>query len=435
MGAPNAIERRLDELAERWLAFTDAPAPPVLRWLTAPSSVQMVDAFVAYQLDDAGTLPDLFARFDLAFDPGAEPYGRTLTRALAEGVAAVDEADRGAPWTPPPAAGDDAVAFAAACRSLVEHYAGEDASGVPLFEHLAVVLTPESATDLDALNDWAQRFAVASAADPRVRLLLIDRDDAPLFDAVAEDPQLVTTDPVDLDMNAAYAELATAGDPNDPGVRFRTHFVAMGGALGERGWAEAGRQGEAALAIAREHDWPDQQVAIHLALGSVALGEEALTAGLDRFRQARAAAEAAQAAEHPAGDALVVQTRICEAGALFRLARHPEAGVLYQDTAPLAAARDDITLTLECWRMASLCFELANRGDYAWAAGLRAMQTAETLDAEARRASTLPYVGQSLLRLAAKPDYRHLGPDVDGRMRALVGDDWQDLLEPAPEPA
>ena len=435
MAAPNAIERRLDELAERWLAFTDAPEPPALRWLVAPNSLQMVDAFVAYQLDDTGTLPDLFVRFDLAFDPGAEPYGRALTRALADGVAAVDEADRGAPWTPPPAADDDAVAFAAACRSLAAHYSAEDGTETPLFEHLAVVLSPESATDLDTLNEWAQRFAVASASDPRVRLLLIDRDDAPLFETVAEDPQLVATDPVDLDMNAAYAELATAGDPDDPGVQFRTHFVAMGGALGEREWAEAGRQGAAALAIAREHDWPDQQVTVHLALGSVALGENALEAALDRFRQARAAAETAEAAEHPASGALVVQTRFAEAGALFRLARYPEAGVLYQDTAPLAAARDDATLTLEAWRMASLCFELANRGDYAWAAGLRAMQTAEPMERDARRASTLPYVGQSLLRLAEKPDYRHLGPDVHRRMEALVGEDWQDFLEPAPEPA
>ena len=70
--------------------------------------------------------------------------------------------------------------------------------------------------------------------------------------------------------------------------------------------------------------------------------------------------------------------------------------------------------------MASHCFEGVGRPDHAWAAGLRAVHIGEAMDADARRASTLPYVGQALLRLADGPSYRHLGGRVRGKMDELL---------------
>lgn len=438
--APNAVEERLATLAARWLAFTDESDATALRWLVASESVPMADAFVTVEAGEAGTLPDLFVRFEEPFAAG-ERYGAGLAARLAADIAEAEEAEApggdGAapapPWQPPPPHGDDALDFAAACASFAAHHAG-------VFDHVAVVLAPAAVDDEAAFGRWLH--LVVRADLPRtVRLLLIDRADAPRYDAlVAAEPQRVLSEPVDLDMAAAYVALAAAGNPADPGVQYRQHFVAMTGALG-KGDARGGqRHADAALGVAAAQSgapgWAAMEVAVHVALGSFALGAKALDDALACFRSARTAAERAAVAAEPASDALVVQTRMGEALALLSAERWAEAGVLYQGTAPLAVARGDATLALECWRMASYCFEQIGRGDFAWAAGLRAIETAEPMDMGARRATTLPYVGQGMLRVAETPDFRGGGPGVRASMATLLGPDWEDLLEtPTPTPA
>ena len=60
MAAPNAIERRLDALAVRWLDFTAGPAV-ALRWATEPASLSTVGAFVTLQVERA-VIGDWFVR-------------------------------------------------------------------------------------------------------------------------------------------------------------------------------------------------------------------------------------------------------------------------------------------------------------------------------------------------------------------------------------
>ena len=430
MAAPNAIERRLDALADRWLDFTAGPAV-ALRWATEPESVSTVGAFVTVQVERA-VLGDWFVRAELPFEAGT-PYGAALAAFLAglvadaeagstEDRAASGEPDDGlVPWVPPPVVGDDALGFAAVCASLATHHAG-------LFPVLALVIAPASVSDDDALAAWVRRF-VRAPLPPSVRLLLVDPDDAPRYAALAAaEPGLVCSEPVDLDMPAALRELAAQGDPDDPAVPYRQHVVALVEASGTGDRAAVAGSGAAALAIAEAQGWDAHRVAVHMAVGSSDLGAEDAAAALVRFRAARAIGEAAEAAGEPWATPLVLTARTAEATALFTAGRDAEAGVLYQSTAPLAAAAGDDTLTLESWRMAAVCFERTGRPDYAWAAGLRATQAAEAMDGDARRASTLPFVGRDMLRLAEAPGYRAYAPAVRERMASLLGPDWTTLI-------
>ncbi len=432
MAAPNAIERRLDALAVRWLDFTAGPAV-ALRWATEPASLSTVGAFVTLQVERA-VIGDWFVRAELPFETG---YGAALADFLAELVAeseagssedraAAGEPDDGlVPWVPPPVVGDDALGFAAVCASLATHHAG-------LFPVLALVLAPASVSAPDALAAWVRRF-VRAPLPPSVRLLLVDPADAPRYAGLAAaEPVLVMSDPVDLDMPAAIRELASQGDLADPAVQYRQHFVALLEAAGAGDRGAVTRHGADALAVAEAQGWDAQRVAVHMAVGSSDLGAEDTAAALVRFRTARAIAEAAEAGgaedDAPWATPLVLKARTAEATALFMAGRDAEAGVLYQSTAPLAAAGGDDTLTLESWRMAAVCFERTGRPDFAWAAGLRAAQASEAMDADARRASTLPFVGQAMLRLAEAPGYRAHAPAVRERMAALLGPDWPSLL-------
>lgn len=430
MAAPNAIERRLDALADRWLDFTAGPAV-ALRWATVPSSLSTVGAFVTVQVERA-VLGDWFVRAELPFEAGT-PYGAALADFLAglvsdaeagssEDRTAAGEPDDGlVPWAPPPVVGDDALGFAGVCASLAAHHAG-------LFAVLALVLAPASVGDDAALAAWVHRF-VRAPLPPSVRLLLVDPDDAPRYAALAAaEPALVCSEPVDLDMPAAIRELAAQGDPADPAVQVRQHVAALVEASGAGDRAGVARSAAAALAVAEAQAWPAQRTAVHMAVGSSDLGAEDAPAALVRFRAARGIAEAAEAGGEPWAPGLVLTARTAEATALLSAGRDAEAGVLYQSTAPLATAQGDHTLALESWRMAALCFERTGRPDYAWAASLRAAQAAEAMDADARRASTLPYVGQAMLRLAEMPGYRTHAPAVRERMASLLGPDWPGLL-------
>ncbi|WP_457833235.1 hypothetical protein, partial [Staphylococcus aureus] len=78
----------------------------------------------------------------------------------AEGIAAA--------WTPPHPPGPHP--FAAAVSSLHEYHA-------ELMDHLALVLAPESVSDVEAWQAWI--LAVLPHLPPGVRLLVVDSAEAP----------------------------------------------------------------------------------------------------------------------------------------------------------------------------------------------------------------------------------------------------------------
>jgi hypothetical protein len=263
-----------------------------------------------------------------------------------------------------------------------------------------------------------------------VRFLVLDRTEAPALDELCDtEPALVMSQALDLDMPAAYEELAKTGDPSEPGVMFRTHFVALTNAVGRGDLQVAEREGRAAVTIAKEQGWLAQEFVIYMTLGAGFLGQGRGDSAYAAYGKAEQLAHAAKEHQEPAADKLIVQARMAQATVLVNDGRFPEAAVVYQDTAPLASEQEDHLLAMENWRMASYCHASAKQAEQAWTAGWHALKAGEALDDQTRANCTLPYVGQGLLGLTQGPPYEGMEHHVHERMTQLVGPDWQQKLE------
>jgi hypothetical protein len=411
----NPIERRLDELGARWTAFTANPRARLLRWVAGREDVRMAHVFVEVQNEEIGEMPDLFIRLETAFgDPAAYPralvaelraqYDDTREGLAAEGIPAE--------WTPPDPPGPHP--FAAAVSSLHAYHAD-------LMEHLALVLAPESVSDLAAWQGWILR--VLPHLPEGVRLLVIDSAEQPVLAALAEDRERVVSEDLSLDMDGAMQALARGSGGNEPGDQFRRAFVRVAQASGRGDMTSAARDGRAALTIAERMGWSDMQVAVHAALGAGYLASGRLDDALASYRRGRTVSEGALGRDEPGAAKLLVQARLSEAGALVSDGRHAEAAPVYAGTAPVAQQAEDALMTMESWRMAAVCHAQAGAPDEAWRCADAAVKVGEAMEPDDRAATTLPYAGALLLRLA---DARGQDPaPVRKRMEALLGPDWE----------
>ncbi|MGD2067126.1 MAG: hypothetical protein PVI57_00470 [Gemmatimonadota bacterium] len=334
--AGNAIADRLDLLHDQWNEFaTDADAR-LLRWLVREDEYRMIEAFVQTEQDEvAGDIPDLFLRFVAPFED-VDSYGAALRESLVEQYEvareeiragqAEEEAGAGAPgeageaegagegdagstvgapvddleltWSAPPV--DDRhslIAFLEASESLQAHHSD-------MMEKLALILTPETISDVGDWERWLKAFA--ERLPDTVRAAVVDSAEAPELDALAEAlPKRVMTVPADLDMPAAVAELARSGGTSTPDGRFRVHFTAMLQSLGEGDFDGAHHHGAAAEAVATENGWKHLVGAVHMALAGGYLGAQRHDEAIRHYRQvdrvgAEIEAEAEQGEEEEA---------------------------------------------------------------------------------------------------------------------------------------
>lgn len=424
----NAIERRIETLADIWSAFAEDREPRMLRWRVDDGNARMVELFIDLQNEEVGTTPDLFVRFELPFE-SPETYGPQLRSHLIEqyeGVrAALAEEGLPADWScPEPDAGMSGVqAFAAACASFRQHHEG----GMMI---LALVLMPSRIADAGAWRDWLRSFLDCEIA-ATVRVVTIDRAEQPVLDELCgAEPERIRTQSPDVDMAGAVEELAKSAEASGPGHDFRKHLVTMTHAGDKGNLRMARRAGRSALKIARQENWLDMQVVVNVTMGALYLAKGVADKALEAYREAGRVALRAEKEGHPAGPKLVLQTHFAGASALLSEGRYDEAAPIYEHAGPIAAKQGDAMMEMEAWRMAAYCHESEDRPKEAWRLGKKALDAGARLDAEQRRASTLPYAAQGLLRVLEKhkSDQGYDEP-VRTRMAGLLGADWETLIE------
>jgi hypothetical protein len=300
--------------------------------------------------------------------------------------------------------------------------------------HLAVALVPESVSDSAAWQNWLHSL-VRSEPPSNVRFMVVDSGETPLLDELAtSEPKLVQTVAPELDMMGAVRELVREAGGFGPGVAFRRHFISLTESAAKGDLLKAKHLADTAASIAAEQAWADQQVVIHMTMGAAYLAAGKTAEALATYRKAGQAAADAASHGHVAGPKLVVQARLCEGGALLADSRHSEAAKVYEAAAVDAAAQKDHMVTLESWRMAAFCHEMAKETDAAWQCGWKAIEAGSLLEAQHRPNSTLPYVGQRLLVLAQDRAYADKADDVRKRMTTLLGSGWEKMLEQKPTP-
>lgn len=434
MSKRNAIEQRLALLREHWSIFVENEEARLLRWKVLPDEVSMVQTFIEVESQEGGELPDLFLSFTTPFQR-PEEYGGALLSALAaqyeESRESIEAAGMDATWQcPPMVAGQPAhAAFAEACESFQMHYRDLAAT-------FAVVLQPEQVSDIMHWQRWLLAL-LQSDLPPQVRIIVLDSAEQPQLEELCRAaPTLTMTIPAALDMPGAMDDLITSAGGDGPDVHFRRHLAALGNAAGKQDLETARHSAQQALAIAKGQGWNDMEVVVRMTLAGAILQLSQFDEALNEYDQATVAVERCREANHPAAPKLAVQCRFGKAAALLSKGDFPGAAVLYEETVPLAEQTSEPMFTLESWRMAAYCHEVKGVFQEAWRCGEQALAVGETMDEESRPRSTLPYVGQGLLRTVKKysPDG---GAEQRVRMRLeqMLGPDWEKAVDQGGQPS
>ncbi len=418
----NAIEKRLDVLAQIWSEFIAQDAPRLLRWLVSEDDAPMMNVFFEAASEGAVEgVPDLFIRMKLPFDQ-PQLYGLRLAMEFTRKVdearedLASEEIDNS--WAAPDISqsASSMIAFADCLQSFQQHYA-------TIFEHLVIVLEPELIIDAQVWNAWLSEFFKINFP-PTIRFTLVDIASNPLLENLSATAfRLVKTVTPKINLNVAMTEIVNSAGGNGSGVQFRRLFVELS-TLAQGGDMNAiNRKAQAALTITQREKWFGLGVAVHSLLASVHLRFGRIDEAIMKYRAAVQAGENAQANDDPTGKKLVIQSRFGEAAAMLGDGRFNDAVQVYEQIAPLAEEVQDAMLLMEAWRMAGYCYENLQMFPWAWKSYQKALDVAEAMEDQARAASTLPYVGQGLIRLTEENSAEEM--QVRARMQTLAGADWE----------
>lgn len=425
MEKKNAVMKRLDLLHDQWTEFAQLPNARMLRWVVEPGEVRMVEAFLAKEGDERiGECPDLFLRFDTPFAAPAN-HGYVLREALMameeESRAGLAESGLPTGWQCPSlSAGEtDVDAFLAALGSLRTHYES-------LCEHLVAVLMPKHLKNESAWLSWLWK-AVEELQATHVRLVVLDDARVLALEPLAKSlPGKVVTMVARLEMGRALEELSKeAGHLDTPGGQFRELFVRMSNAAARSNITMTERLGEQAVELARAHGWHSLVVTAHFVMGGALLGAKKPQDALSHYQQAEQAAAKAKSQGNAQGGVLQLKSRMAQGAALVAAEQHAQAATLYQETAPLAHELRDPLMELECWRMASWCREMTQELNPAWELCQRAWEVGQAMDEGARASSTLPYVGEALVRLGRKQQGEQAAQELESKIASVLGKDWR----------
>ncbi len=423
----NAIARRLDRLNDQWNEFASNDGARLLRWLARDDELRVIEAFIQTEQDDrAGEIPDLFLTFVEPFHDVVS-YGQTLRDSLvtqyADAKAELRAAGIPDTWSPPSPDGRHSLtAFIEACISLRGTY--DD-----VIEKLAVVLTPERVSDKGEWQRWLS--ALVGRLPAEIRVAVVDSVDAPALATLAEQhPGRVVTTVADLDMTGAIAELSRTGGVAKPDGRFRVQFTALSQALEKGDLAAARTRANAAIEIARTNGWTHLVAAAHMALSAGFLSAGQWADAISGYGEADQAAAAFESQDQTVGRKIRLQVALGRGAVLFASQEFAQGADAYEAAAALATSAGDDLMRLESWRMASYCREQAGDMPRAWESGVRALDAAEALPPENRAQSTLPFVGEGLLRVAERgagdPQF------VEHRLTQLLGtSQWRALVAAA----
>ncbi|MGH9631116.1 MAG: hypothetical protein ACRD7E_22645, partial [Bryobacteraceae bacterium] len=272
--------------------------------------------------------------------------------------------------------------------------------------------------------------ALVTRLPETIRLTCVDRIESPLLERLAESSsnRVVTIAP-ELDMPGAMTQLAEGSKPSGPGADFRGIFMQMAQLLPGGNMKEILPKADAALRIVRHEGWAGLEVAIHSMVAAAYLQGGSTSEAVSCYRAAGTAAEAARAKSDPAGAKLLLQSRLGEAAALIQSGSYSEAAQLYREAIPLAEETREPLMKLESLRMAGYCHVQNSEHEMAWNCLWRALDAAEEVERDVRPQSTLPYVGNELLRLAEGPGNDGQRNAIHARMTALMGEGWEEASQ------
>ena len=430
-----AVDDRLDRLRE---AFREAFPPErdggCCLWVLDDDALPFLLSVVAVEASahEAACMDDAFMLLD-AGGAGSAAYAKTLGAEFAASMREqegnlVERGVMAALWEHPPETRTLAEALGYVAFALAQ---------LPDLEGRHVVyLAPETIADDGAYGRQVLE-ALATGLPRGIILMLATAPGSKLLAQLERRGDLdVTVLRPDLDLEGLTRQLVTeqARDADDDGARFHRLYVEVGESGAKSDFAGMRAAGAEAVAIceAGGSEWVHLAAAVHAAQGMHLLRSRAHAAeALERYGDAVGAARQAVALGHRDGHALLTTSLIGQGSALFYLERYGESGVVYAEAAELSPGADGTrAYELEARRMYAMGLQMRDQFRAAYEAHEHALSVGEALGAEICRHTALPYVGAELIALARGLGRHGEIPKIRARMEALLGPDWEDLIDP-----
>ena len=425
----NPFEKELEKLDEQWETFIDSEMP-IFHWVFTPEDGQLALTFIKVkeQLDEKN--PHLFIHLNSEFD-SAENFGYQLatemSRLIDEGLADVDkeESDNSLAWQTPDltACRSGFQALFRTCNAAI-HAFGDYVHTVTL------AITPTAVIDSKGYIDWWGQCCDIHTEftwPKLLRLLVLDTHaDSALAQLAKKRSQHIHSAIAPVNMRDAMRAVLHAADDGSPGARLRQHMVDLQEAAGKQQRDALETHAAAALAIVQQQHWLDMWVAVLLTRAAGYLNMQSFEEALADYRAAQPIAQQGEAEAIAGCDKLFVQAQVCEGTCLFNMERFEEAALVYDRAAQAAEQREDLFLSLDSWRMASFCMERNKDQKQAWRYAKNSLDISRKMDAQQRSQSTLPFLGQAMIRLSPTTEVRD---QVKLTFAELLNDDWLDQVQ------
>lgn len=435
MSTANPIQRELEKLDEQWEDFLSSKLP-ILRWHFSPDDIELGLGFIKTkeQLDEKN--PELFIHLHAEFI-SAETFSHTLAEEMnsmiEEGIADAfqEEEESQTPATTDhhwlkPDLRDSRTGYNALFRSCINALqAFED-----YVHYIVIVITPATIKNPRQYTQWWNQCCEINLRyqwPDNLKLVFFDTEKSSSLATLAQEkPQHLHSLDAPVDMNEAIKAVLKEADDGSPTAAFRNITVDLQKAVGKQDKPALEKLATAAIALAQEHHWLDMWVVTLLTRAAGYLGFQAQDAALEDYRAAQLIAAQGEEENIPGCDKLRLQALICEGTCLFSAGRFEEAANAYARSAQLAETQQDLLMSLEGWRMTSFCMERASYTKVAWDYGMKALDAGSKMDEQQRAHSTLPFLGQALLRISPNGDIDH---HIKQRFDDLLGEEWLQKIE------
>lgn len=402
------------------------PQTKAVIWRVELDEVRMVQAFVAVEASEHGELPMFFLDFSVPFQTYND-YGRSLIDhwlARWENEEARKKlSDTGAlpQWDAEPfkqaVKGHGPEDFLTCMSSFAKEIKG-------MSGRLVLCLMPPHCDDKKGLVKWIEA-AVARVPD-NLCILLYDLIENSLFEEIGKTGNIVSLH-AHLNMQGAMREIVSAGDPNEPGVKFNLAVLNIGEALNKGDEAAVHDWGKAAVDIGRTLKSNPLESTGWVVYGTAMYQLKKFRESLNMYSSAQEIAATGKNAGDPTCAAVLLQVLSMKAASYLLLREYEEAAEHYQMMVIEAGLQGNHMMECEGYRllagMPPKAFDDEERIQFlqkAFDAGLK-------LHPETQKFSSLHLVCVHLVDLSAKKKNHELRAKVDSHARSLWGEQWRDL--------
>jgi hypothetical protein len=269
----NPIQQRIELICEKWEESKRHRHARVVRIQCQPDETDMVETFYTYMIANDTPILDIAFHFE-SLCTDVRTFSELLLKELEEVIHIWNTSEKNdqlpfvaVNWKP-----DYSMTSTKNAAFLFVSNFNSLAKELNLQPGLLTVAVLKMVPNAKLLL-WLKQ-AIEADISPAVKFLVYDTITEPSFDKIAKGRDLpVHTIPINLNMPKAMEQVASMGDPNDPGTAYRAIFMKMINAMGAQNEAEAEKRGLECVTIANQHlgkdpYWVMQIVVVYVALGN-----------------------------------------------------------------------------------------------------------------------------------------------------------------------